>query len=385
MTHSQTTIPVEAYTSSRFFELEQKYLFSNTWAFAGLAEDLQNDGDFLTVQAGLNNLVVIKESHGHLSAFHNMCRHRGTQLVDGSGQLKSRITCPYHDWTYDLKGNLLSLPKAKTEFSALDKNCNSLKKANVGIWRGMIWVHPNPASESLESWFSSISAHLGPHEVEQLVEPEGSIITEDINANWKVVVENYIDHYHLAQLHAGTLNMYDHKRAVFGFKGNHFSFWEPLTKDYQSDIKRNSPYPLICDDDAHELGAWVPMLFPGIGLTESESTWSVFHVVPISANKTKIVIRTKMKDCSMMEYIKQGVISNQYWSNKVRAKNTQFNSEHALGSADFLKEDIFICEQVQRSMTSPYFEFGPTAEIGERPIRDHQELVWQIIKPHWES
>lgn len=229
--HSSTELPIDAYIDPKFFALEQRYIFSKTWALAGLLEDLAA-GDYLTVQAGLNNIIVLKDNDGQLSAFHNMCRHRGTQLLDGRGTAQKKLVCPYHDWTYDLSGNLLSLPKAKKEFPDLDKGCHGLRKANVGIWRGMIWVNPDPQSVSIQQWFEPMEQHLGPHHVEALIEHDNTVVTEEIAANWKVVVENYIDHYHLAHLHSGTLNMYDHKRAEFGFVDHHFRFWEPLTKDY---------------------------------------------------------------------------------------------------------------------------------------------------------
>jgi Rieske 2Fe-2S family protein len=376
-------LPIDAYINPDFFALEQKYIFSATWAFAGFVEELKIPGDYLTLQAGLNNIFVIKASDGEMFAFHNMCRHRGTQLIEGKGNKRNKLVCPYHDWTYDLKGNLLSLPKAKKELPNLDKTCHGLKKANVGIWRGMIWVHPDPNSHSIDEWFSPITAHLGPHKVEELVESKDNIVIEEINANWKVVVENYIDHYHLAHLHSGTLNMYDHKRAEFGFEGHHFRFWEPLVKDYQQNIERNSPYPPVYDFQNEKLGTWVPMLFPGIGLAESESSWSTFHIIPLAVDKTKVVIRTKIKSSSTVEYLKQSVSSASYWRQRIKAKSAQYDQKHALGSANIMQEDIYVCEQLQKSLSSPYFEFGPSAEEGERPIRVHQQLVWEIIKPHW--
>lgn len=377
-------LPIEAYISPAFFSLEQKHIFSNTWAFAGFIEDIKEPGDYICVKAGLNNLIIIKNDDGELSAFHNMCRHRGTQLLEDKGHINNKITCPYHDWTYDIKGKLLTLPKLKQEFHSLDKTCHNLIKASVGLWRGMIWVHPNYNCGSVDSWFSTINDHLGPHEVEQLIEPENSIIIEEINANWKVVVENYIDHYHLAQLHAGTLNMYDHKKAEYAFEGHHFRFWEPLSKDYFDNIKDNAPYPLIYDITQGNLGTWVPMLFPGIGLTGSETTWSVFHIIPIAVDKTKVVIRTKMKNCSSLEYMTQSYRSADFWQKKIKPKNAHYDKKHPLGSADFMKEDIYICEQVQKSFSNTYFNFGPLAQQGELPISTHRALVWQTIKPYWQ-
>lgn len=379
------SLPVAAYTDPQFFALEQRHIFSQTWAFAGFIEELKAEGDFLTVQAGLNNIVIILGSDNQLLAFHNRCRHRGTQLVNGKGNTRGKLVCPYHDWTYNSQGELKSLPKQKQEFAGLDKACYNLTPANVGTWRGMIWVHPDINAVALAQWFAPISPHLGPHDVESLVEAKGEIVVEEINANWKIVVENYIDHYHLAQLHAGTLNMYNHKKAEFGFEGPHFRFWEPLTDEYQSNLAKNTPMPLVYEASDENKGTWVPMLFPGIGLAESESSWSVFQVTPLAVDKTRVVIRTKVANKSSYEFIKQSTISSGFWSQKVKAKNSNEDANHPLGSADFMQEDIYVCEQLQLAMQSPHFEIGPSAQHGEEPIRQHQKLVWDWVGEFYES
>ncbi|MCG7532791.1 aromatic ring-hydroxylating dioxygenase subunit alpha [Psychrobium sp. MM17-31] len=377
-------LPVTAYTQQQFFELELRHIFSETWAFAGFVEELQNDGDYLTVQAGLNNLVVIKNGE-QLVAFHNRCKHRGTQLVEGKGNTRGKLTCPYHDWTYNTQGELKSLPKHKQEFAGLDKTCYNLTTANVGVWRGMIWVHPDINATPLSQWFAPINDHLGPHDVESLIESKDDIVVEEINANWKIVAENYIDHYHLAQLHAGTLSMYNHKKAEFGFEGPHFRFWEPLSDDYQKDLAKNSPMPLVYEASEENKGTWVPLLFPGIGLAESESSWSIFQIIPIAVNKTRVVVRTKVANKSGFEFMKQSALSASYWSNKVKAKSGSHDAKHALGSADFMQEDIYVCEQLQRAMQSPYFEMGPSALHGELPIRQHQKLVWNWVGEYYNA
>lgn len=369
----------EHYTSDHIFALEKGKLFSDTWHFCGLAEDLSQANEYITVQAGNNNLLVYLNEHGELKALHNICRHRGMQLVEGKGKLKRNITCPYHDWTYHQDGALKSLPKLNQEFAGIDKQCLSLKPALVGIWRGMIWVHPNPNAVSLEEFFKPMQHHLAPYDVETLTEAKGYLVEEVINANWKLVVENYIDHYHLAQLHASTLAMYDHAQAEFGYAGDHYYFWEPLSDDYRADIAKNSPYPLLMPKEDNRIGAWVPMLFPCTGLAESESSWSVFQIIPLAVDKTKVVIRSKVKDCTSLEFLKQAASSYGYWQSKVRGKYRYADITHALGSGDFMKEDIYVCEQLQKSLNSPYFEFGPSAEHGERPIREFQKRVWQYI------
>ena len=148
---SMPVLPVKAYTDEAWFKLEQAHLFGKTWQFAGFTEDLQDPGDYLTVQCGLQNILVVKGSDQQLRAFHNLCRHRGTQLLRAVGKKQQAITCPYHDWTYNLTGELISVPEKEKEFPDLELKTICLHKASVGICilrfelkhacRTHAWVH----------------------------------------------------------------------------------------------------------------------------------------------------------------------------------------------------------------------------------------------------
>ncbi|MXZ22595.1 MAG: aromatic ring-hydroxylating dioxygenase subunit alpha [Caldilineaceae bacterium SB0665_bin_25] len=366
-------LPVEAYTSQDWYDREQERIFSRTWAFAGLIGDVSEPGQYISVQAGLNNIFIVMGQDGQLRAFHNICRHRGTQLLRAVGNTKKVITCPYHDWTYDLEGCLLSVPDRRNQFPDLDMASLGLKKASVASWRGMLWVHPDENADSVEDWFGGVEPYLGPHSVEQLVEYKSGRAEYTVAANWKIVVENYIDGYHLAHLHSGTLSMYDHRRIESGFVGPHFFFWEPLSPEYAANVEKNASSPLVIP--AEQAGAWVPMLFPGIGLAENEDSWSVFHLTPLAPDSTRVVVRTKMADASLLAFASQSVRSYSFWSGRVRGKYDSDDGDDPMASGDFMQEDIYACEQQQKSLQSPYFEHGPSAMNGEAGVRRHQEVV----------
>lgn len=370
-------LPVEAYTSQEWFDREQERIFSRTWRYAGFAEDISEPGQYISVQAGLNNLFIVMGRDRRLRAFHNLCRHRGTQLLRAVGKAQKVITCPYHDWTYNLEGNLESVPEEEHEFGQIDKSCLGLKPASVDLWRGMLFVHPDPAAGSIVEWFGEIEPKLGPHRVEELVEyPEGRVEYE-IAANWKIVVDNYIDVYHLAHLHAGTLAMYDHSSAEYGFVGPHYAFREPLSADYAADLERNSPTPLILPVD--QAAAYVPMLFPGIGLAESESNWATFIITPLAPDRTRVENRVRVANVSGWEFTKQSWRSYSFWKGKVKPKYDGDGEEDPMASGDFTAEDIYACEQQQRSLQSPHFEVGPAAR-GEGPVIAHQQVVLDYME-----
>ena len=374
-------LPVDAYTSQDWFDREQELIFSRVWRFAGFAEDIREPGQYISVQAGLNNIFIVMGRDRRLRAFHNICRHRGTQLLRAVGKTQKAITCPYHDWTYDLEGALTSVPNEQQEFPDLDKSCLSLKPAAVDVWRSMLFVHPDPTAGSIMDWFGEIEPHLGPHRVDELVEYPGAATSHTINANWKIVVENYIDVYHLAHLHSGTLAMYDHAKAQYKWHGPHYAFWEPLAAHYAEDIDMNAPMPLIVPKD--RLGASVPMLFPGLGLGESETDWSTFSVTPLAPDRTRVETRTRVKDASVWAFTKQQWKSASFWSRQTRGKYTREETQDKddpMASGDFMAEDVYACEQQQKSLKSPYFEVGAAAKHGESPVRQHQQIVLDYLE-----
>lgn len=387
-------LPVEAYTSQEWFDLEQKYLFSTTWQFAGFIEDVANPGDYISVQAGLNNIFIVKGRDQRLRAFHNMCRHRGTQLLRAVGKAQKAITCPYHDWTYDLEGKLISVPKQKEEFPDLEgkplHKCDlNLHEASVDIFKGMLFVHPDKDAPSIMEFFGGVTPYLGPHVPEELMEysenKEEPFYTKEIKSNWKIVAENYIDHYHLAHLHEGTLNMYDHAQAEFGWEGPHYWFYEPLMADYLADVDNASPQPLIKAVPREKIGGYVPWLFPNIGLGETEAAWSAFHAIPLAPDRTLVVIRSKVEKASEWEFSKQYMKSASHSVWKRYGGKGKYEGDpktDPMASGDFMLEDIYACEQQQKSLASPMFSVGAQAQRGEYAVRRFQEEVKKWMEQH---
>jgi len=374
-------LPVEAYTSQEWFDKEQELIFGKSWQFAGFAEDIKDPGDYITVQCGHQNIVIVKGRDQRLRAFHNLCRHRGTQLLRAVGKKQKALTCPYHDWTYDLTGQLISVPDKEKEFPDLELNSICLHKASVDIWRGILWVHPDPEAQSITSWFEGCQEKLGPHDPSRLIEYPDSYYEKTINANWKIVAENYIDVYHLAHLHSNTLQMYDHANARYGFVGDHYMFWEPLSKDYQDNLDKMIPYKRIEEMTDEYIGAFVPWLFPNIGLSENEASWSTFIAIPLAPDKTKVIVRSKLEPMTDWEYGKQSAKSAYAWSKIKSATITKYGSNPDTSSSDpmewndFMEEDVYACEQQQKSLRNPLFNVTTTAKYGESTIREFQSII----------
>ena len=220
-------LPREAYISPEWFERERRDLFGRTWTWAGLACDLPEAGDYTTVAAGDHPLVVLRDEAGALRAFHNLCRHRGTELVEGAGRLDAaRIVCPYHRWTYGLDGALRAVPLHAQCFPGLDPGDHSLLPAALGEFKGMVFVHPDPGADFSE-WRADLESVAWPHRFERM--RAGPEITYEMRCNWKVFFENAIDGYHLAYLHDRTLGGPRADRNVWDVHGRHLVWYSTET------------------------------------------------------------------------------------------------------------------------------------------------------------
>ena len=129
------------------------------------------------------------------------------------------------------------------------------------------------------------------------------------------------------------------------------------------------------------VGAWVPMLFPGLGLGASEDSWNLFTITPLAPDLTRIENRTKLANVSGWEYSKQSWSSWNFWKSFGGPKyegDDVASEDDPMASGDFTAEDVYACEQQQKSLDSPYFEVGPAA-TGESPIAGHQRAILDFM------
>ena len=200
------TLPGSAYVDPAGFDAEAAHILEATWFCAVSSTDVGNPGTFRTVTVGRESVIVTRARDGGARAFLNVCRHRGARLcVESAGQVKRTFRCPYHAWSYDLDGNLAGAPHLPAMHGA-DRADLGLATVAVQEWLGYVWVclAGDPPSFS-ETVVDVVAARLGEHGaierygVERLVPARR--ITYDVAANWKLVVENFMECYHCATIH----------------------------------------------------------------------------------------------------------------------------------------------------------------------------------------
>jgi glycine betaine catabolism A len=181
------------------YDQELQRLILPSWQCVGRTDEIARAGDFLTFEVAGSGVVIVRGADDALRAFHNVCRHRGTRLVEPpSGGGLTRIQCPYHAWTYDLTGRLLGAP-LMTEAKEFDREQFGLFRVKLEVWRGFIFINLDPKAAPLARYLGGLVQRAAPYPLERL--RRARRVVYDIAANWKLIVQNANECYHCPGVH----------------------------------------------------------------------------------------------------------------------------------------------------------------------------------------
>jgi glycine betaine catabolism A len=206
------TLPGRYYTDPTIFAREQAQIFEAMWFAAVRSDDLAEAGKFQTVTVGSESVIVVRGRDGALRAFLNICRHRGATLCgEESGQVRRNLQCAYHAWTYGLDGRLVAAPNL-TKMQDIDRTRYGLVAVHLREWLGYAWVCLAAEPPSFEdSVMAAVTERLGDAEAIDSWEIDtlavGRRIRYDVAANWKLIVENFMECYHCATIHPELTRM----------------------------------------------------------------------------------------------------------------------------------------------------------------------------------
>ena len=201
-------LPAAAYTSEAFFALENERIFSDSWVFAGLAHELARPGDVVPVTAASKPVLLVRDAAHAVRAFHNVCRHRCLKLVDEPGNVGPTIRCPYHSWTYKLDGALHIAPyfggrEPRAMPAGFDHARHGLVPVRATTWHDWVFVNLNGAAPPLEDCIAPLERQIDGIDLTRM----RHVVTIDLGeiaANWKLLMENFIEPYHVPIVHAAT-------------------------------------------------------------------------------------------------------------------------------------------------------------------------------------
>lgn len=346
----------EAYFSEQWYAKEQDNVFSKNWSFAGIVKDVANNGDYICLSVGRNPVFVIRDNQGKLRAFHNICRHRGTVLLQGKGNISDAIQCGYHCWRYELTGELRSIPQQSRQFSDIDKAKFSLHPVALSVFKGMIFVHPDArGAPDFDRWVGRFEEYFGPYDINELEEVHS--VHYPAKANWKLFIENHIESYHLWYAHKRSILGLDHKKQVNYYYNGHWSFFQPtLVPGKMAEFEKYIPSQIIAPDETW-FGSGDHLLYPNLGVVTGAKFVAILKANPLTATTSDVEIRM---------------------FGKPLGNNQENPGEYyeASGSSDGFnvnEEDIVLCERVQQGMLSDYGGVGALARDYEKSIKYFHE------------
>jgi phenylpropionate dioxygenase-like ring-hydroxylating dioxygenase large terminal subunit len=271
----------DAYSDPIRFELERERVLGTHWMVAGRSSQCPNPGDWITYEGHGETVVITRQPGGGLSAFHNVCQHRGPALVtELHGCGARRFTCPYHGWVYDTTGKLLGVPE-REDFSADHLRDVRAPVVAAEEWAGWIWINLlGAAAPSLINTIGpDIVSDLGRFKMEDMVLHE--VLEWDVPVSYKAIVDGFNEVYHVAELHQSDPAFVKSVRDTsFHIMGDNYMCFVPRQNTYD----RTDPH---YDHHQHAICHYV--VFPNAVFNCNPTDLQLFTPVPIDVDRTKFL------------------------------------------------------------------------------------------------
>ena len=345
-------LPAKSYTDNDFWKIECDTVLSNGWLFVGFVHEFKKVGDVQPIFIAGKPILIVKNENDEIKAFHNVCSHRCLKLVNEKKNTGKLIRCPYHAWSYDLQGNLKAAPHIGGINNHKPKGFNfkehGLKSIRVHIWNDWIFVNLNGKAKKFLEYAKPLFSKFKDLDFNKL-KYTATLDFGKINTNWKFLIENFIEPYHVQFVHKTTTNqpLKDHYTIVDGM-----CYGSGV--DVKEEDSKNSK--------ALSVSSKYLSLFPNFIIgTYYPNQVGVYLNIPINPNTTiqKRIIYTV--DGSKMSKEDIDITKKIWWS--------------------VHKEDHEMCERLQEGRSSPASnEGGLLSPHWEDGVKAFQKLIIQSMK-----
>ncbi len=282
---SAETLPAAAYADDRFFDDENLRLFASAWVCVGFGEDAREDRLLVRQVAG-KSVIITRTADGQVHAFHNSCRHRGTELAEVDCDVKGTIRCPYHRWCYTLDGSLVRTPMFdEAGVEAFDHEDYGLLQVRADTWGCLLFVCLDATTPDLDTCFGDLSDRLSGYGLQRWAIHD--TLDVEIAANWKLIVENFSEYYHLPFVHPELIKVSrveDHYR--YQGSGMYLGMTTtPVSGDERNDWSTMPPAIGLGASDLRS-GRFIA-LFPNVLLSVLPNHTFVIVLEPLTADRTR--------------------------------------------------------------------------------------------------
>lgn len=355
------TMPGEYYTSPAIFAEEQDRIFARSWHCVGRASALTNTGDYVLRTVAGESIIVLRDRSGTLRAHFNVCRHRGTRLCEAaSGRFSETIQCPYHAWTYTLDGRLIGAPHMNA-VEGFAKSDYPLHAAALAEWEGFVFVNVADDAASFEQTFASMIGRLSRFALPSLA--VGHRATYEVEANWKLVFQNYSECLHCPTIHPELSAVLPYQSGANDLtEGPFLGGYMEITEPNESATMSGRACGRLLHDSLpidERRRAYYYSLMPNMLLSIHPDYANYYVVTPLAADRT--------------------LVESEWMFNPDGASDATFNPDDAIRFWDVTnRQDWHIVEQSQLGITSRRYAPGPYSPRESIPAAWDREYLRQM-------
>jgi phenylpropionate dioxygenase-like ring-hydroxylating dioxygenase large terminal subunit len=295
-------LDADVYRDPARFELERTRILNRSWQIICRSDQLKNPGDHQVWEGHGESIVITRRRDGGLAGFHNVCMHRGARIVRESGCGARRFNCKWHNWAYDIEGNVAGIPD-REDFRA--EHVDGLRAPSIDVdeWGGWVWAvlaGPGMAGPLLDWIGPEIAADLGQYRMEDMVLHEK--VTWEVDVNWKVVVDAFNELYHAQALHhIPPKDARDGRKSTIDLFGRHGMMVVPF-KGVLEELERTLDHQgtAICHYT----------MFPTSVFNNNPYHIQLFRSVPLSVDRTRFETWELWYDSDEPDYVER---TSKHW------------------------------------------------------------------------
>jgi phenylpropionate dioxygenase-like ring-hydroxylating dioxygenase large terminal subunit len=354
------SLPGWLYSDPEFFEAEKRAFLRSAPQVVCHESEIAQPGEWRTLDYLDESVIVIRGDDGLVRAFSNVCRHRGSRLVDGTGGCSKVLTCPYHAWSYARDGRLAGAPH-RSEYPGLQTDKLGLHPIALENWRGFLFVTLEPGAPSVGEMMGPYEHEVAPYRFEDL-RVLGRVTLRPRPLNWKTIADNYSDHLHIAVGHPGLTRLFGRNYRIEAEK--HVDRMEGDLVEKESSNASERAYQRHLPKVEHlpdtHLRKWLYYkLFPNVAFDIYPDQVDFMQFLPVSATETVIreisyAIPDDRREMKAARYLNWRI-------------NRQVNAE-----------DTELITRVQLGMQSARYEAGPLG-ISEVCLRSFARKLRRLI------
>jgi phenylpropionate dioxygenase-like ring-hydroxylating dioxygenase large terminal subunit len=341
------SLPGWLYYDPEFFEAEKESFLRAAPQIVCHESEIAQPGEWRTLEYLGESVVAIRGDDGEVRAFSNVCRHRGSRLVDGHGGCSKVLTCPYHAWSYARDGRLVGVPH-RQEYPGLQTEKLGLKSVELQNWRGFLFVTLEPGSPSVAEMMAPYETEVEPYRLEEL-RVLGRIKVRPRQLNWKTLCDNYSDHLHIPVGHPGLTRLFGRNYRIDAqpfadrMQGDiiETESANPSERMYQHYLPTAEHLP-----ESHRRKWLYYKLFPNIAFDIYPDQVDFMQFIPVSSTET------------LLREMSYALPDDRREMKAVRYLNWRINRR-------VNAEDTELITRVQNGMRSASYEAGPlgTSEV----------------------